>query len=126
MILETHYDNPNRLANVVDRSGMRLFFSDEQRQYEASSLFLGDGFVSREGQVIESDTKYEHTCPSGCTAMFKDSINIFAFLLHMHTTGQTIYTNKFDKDQKFLQNVAGVCFHEQSIFMPKLFGTIAF
>lgn len=107
IILETHYDNPNDEENAVDVSGATLYFADE-RPTEAGMLVLGDGIVSLAPQQVQHDYNYTSTCPSNCTQTWDNDINVFASLLHMHTTGREIYTNRYDKDGNFLETTNSV------------------
>lgn len=40
-IMETHYDNPTRRANMIDDSGIRITITPTLRQHEAGMLELG-------------------------------------------------------------------------------------
>merc|ERR1711931_37288 len=34
VILQMHYDNPTRMTGVTDNSGMRIYYTDDLRQYD--------------------------------------------------------------------------------------------
>lgn len=102
--METHYDNAGLERNNVDVSGMRLYYTDTLRPNRAGALQLADPFVTRRG-VVQSKFEYESTCPSNCTRKFSQNINIYSSLMHMHTTGQEIYTNKFSQNETFIENM---------------------
>lgn len=110
LIMEIHYDNPDALVGNVDSSGIRVYYTNKMRKYEAGSLVLADSFVSRIGQPVISGFKYMHTCPSECTSKFSQPINVYGSFLHMHTTGMTIYTNRFSKEEQFLGKLSSVNF----------------
>ncbi len=40
-MLETHYDNPAIHQDIVDHSGMRIFYTDKLREYDTGMLLLG-------------------------------------------------------------------------------------
>lgn len=103
--METHFDNPKKITGRVDRSGIRLHFSDKPRQFEMGTLQLGDSFVSRIGQIVRSDKPYVHTCPSECTRGFSQNITVFDSFLHMHRTGEETYINLFSENGTFLQTL---------------------
>ncbi len=41
LLLEMHYDNPLELDNIVDDSGMRLYFTKELRVNDLGLMILG-------------------------------------------------------------------------------------
>lgn len=108
LIMETHFDNPDAIKGNIDNSGVRIYYTDTMRDNEAASLLIGDQIISRFSEVIQSGFKYQHTCPSECTSKFNRTINIFSSVLHMHTTGKEIYTNKFSANGSFVENIGKV------------------
>lgn len=108
--MESHYDNPEDIADNVDASGVRVYYTNTVRKYEAGSLSLGDPLVSRDSETVISEFKYEHTCPSECTSKHSKPITVFGSFLHMHTTGKEIYTNKFARNGTFLEKVGSINF----------------
>lgn len=103
-IMETHYDNPDMEEETVDISGAKLYFADD-RPIKAGTLALGDPLVSLFGQPVKNDFEYVSSCPSNCTATWKENINVFMSVLHMHTTGRKIFTNHFDKNGTLIQRL---------------------
>lgn len=55
-MLETHYDNPALHHSVTDSSGVRIFYTDRVRRYDASMLLLG------------SEVNFLHAIPPAQTA----------------------------------------------------------
>lgn len=110
LVMETHFDNPTREMNRIDTSGLRVYYTDKTRKYEAGSLLLADSLIARSGEIVETGVRYQHTCPSVCTSRMSKPINIFASLLHMHTTGKSIYTNIFSLNNTFIKNLNKVGF----------------
>lgn len=108
LILETHFDNPTEIEGNIDNSGVRIYYTDTLREHEAASLLVGDQLVSRFEEVVQSGFKYQHSCPSECTSKFSRTINIYSSLLHMHTTGKEIYTNKFSANGTFIETIGKV------------------
>lgn len=121
LVMETHYDNPNELTDVFDSSGVRVYYTDRLREHEAGSLQVGDPLVSMAGETVESGVNYEFTCPSECTSLFSQDITVFAGGLHMHTTGESIYTNRYDQDETFLNNIGQVNFWSDAFQQYKQF-----
>lgn len=51
VLMEMHYDNPLMRDDIVDRSGMRLYYTPTLREYSASVMLLSMG-VSEQGQFV--------------------------------------------------------------------------
>eukprot|EP00579_Thalassiosira_antarctica_P022723 CAMPEP_0201989938 /NCGR_PEP_ID=MMETSP0904-20121228/93111_1 /ASSEMBLY_ACC=CAM_ASM_000553 /TAXON_ID=420261 /ORGANISM="Thalassiosira antarctica, Strain CCMP982" /LENGTH=880 /DNA_ID=CAMNT_0048544185 /DNA_START=21 /DNA_END=2663 /DNA_ORIENTATION=- len=87
--LEIHYDNPTLIEGMVDSSGVRLYYSNEEREEKAAILELGDAFVGLAGQNINAGlTRYQFTCPGECSAnVGSGSVTILNEYLHMHQNG---------------------------------------
>ena len=121
VILEVHYDNPSRQAGVVDNFGFEMFYVDTPRPNNAAGLTIGDptirmqvrhsnlpdwlpGFVrwpfDSGGLPPGHDLVHRQaTCPGSCTSSaLAEPIHVFASNLHMHYTGQKMYTEHFDPD----------------------------
>lgn len=105
LVLETHFDNPELLDDVVDISGARLYFTDKPRKFEAGTLGFGDNFVSLAPRTVIPEFEYQSTCPSSCSSKWKEPLNVFATLPHMHTTGRSMFLNRFSKGGEFIENV---------------------
>merc|ERR1712179_22218 len=45
-VLEVHYDNPGQKQGFVDSSGVRFFYTDKLRQYDAGVLQVGSSVSS--------------------------------------------------------------------------------
>lgn len=104
-VMETHFDNPDKLSGNIDYSGVRVYYTNTMRKYEAGSLLLGDITVARQGQTVRNGFEYEHSCTTACTSKFSRPINLYASGLHMHTTGMEIYTNKFSENGSFIETI---------------------
>jgi hypothetical protein len=109
LIMETHYNNADLVTDSVDESGVILYYTDKLRPNEAGALNTGDPFVSLFRTPVVSGKKYTFTCPSQCTEMFQEPVNIFAGFLHMHWTGHEILENKFSKNGTFVEQINAVC-----------------
>lgn len=67
--LEIHYDNPSLIEGRKDSSGLRFFYSLEERTHRAGILQVGDPFLALNGQDIKDGlTQYEFTCPGTCSS----------------------------------------------------------
>lgn len=72
--IEIHYNNPSLVSGKRDSSGVRLFYSLEERTHKAGVLELGDPFVVMRGEDISNGlSEYEFSCPGSCSSLFLDS-----------------------------------------------------
>jgi hypothetical protein len=89
-ILQVHYNNPNGLAGLVDRSGVLMEITSTTRQYSAAFLIVGiqNNAISippnKDNYGMESD---KVTVPSSLNGKI-----IFSSVLHMHLLGKRIWT----------------------------------
>ncbi|XP_042889305.1 DBH-like monooxygenase protein 1 [Penaeus japonicus] len=91
-MMEMHYDNPNYRQGIVDSSGLRIFLTENLRQYDAGFLVLGHAVES--SHIIPPERKWKTVghCDSGCLSQNipKDGISVFQGLLHTHLLGKDI------------------------------------
>ena len=40
-MLETHYDNPDMHQDLVDTSGIRIFYTDQLREHDTGMILIG-------------------------------------------------------------------------------------
>jgi hypothetical protein len=96
--IQTHFDNPDGDAGIVDTSGVRFYLAAEgaTRAMEFAVLQLGDPTVALRGQSLEEGlSSYTFTCPSlGSTA----NLTIYTHSLHMHATGAKMVTEHLRGD----------------------------
>ncbi|XP_018019970.1 DBH-like monooxygenase protein 1 [Hyalella azteca] len=87
-MLEIHYNNPQKVPNVRDSSGLRIFYTPKLRKYDTGTLVIGHGVDPT--QVIPprrpSWLSLGH-CSAQCTAQSvpKDGVRILAGAFHAHT-----------------------------------------
>jgi hypothetical protein len=88
--LQVHYDNPALIANAVDNSGVRFYFSNQPREHAMGVLQLGDPYVGLEGQTVGVGwNKHDFTCSGSCATMALggEPVTVIREFLHMHQTG---------------------------------------
>ncbi len=92
-MLETHYDNPAMKADIVDNSGIRVFYTDRVRTYDAAMMLLGSevNFLQMIPPLRESFVSAGR-CMSECTreALPESGINILNGVLHAHLAAKKI------------------------------------
>ncbi|GFR94142.1 tyramine beta hydroxylase [Elysia marginata] len=95
VLLEIHYNNPNKRSGVVDTSGIRFYVTSQLRQFEAGIMELGLEYTNKmavpPGQARFSLSGY---CVSECTeqGLPPQGIRVFASQLHTHLTGRRVVT----------------------------------
>ncbi|KAL7426091.1 hypothetical protein ACHAXH_000230, partial [Discostella pseudostelligera] len=98
--IEIHYNNPAQSTGMLDSSGLRFYYVNEERTHRAGVYQTGDPFVGLLGEEINDGlTQHTFTCPGECSGLFlassdvessdapADGVTIIAELLHMHQTG---------------------------------------
>jgi hypothetical protein len=69
--IETHYHNPSLISGMIDSSGMRFYFVNDERTHKAGMLEIGDPWLMLyETPISDGLTQYSFTCPSGCSNTF--------------------------------------------------------
>ncbi|XP_007233530.3 DBH-like monooxygenase protein 1 homolog [Astyanax mexicanus] len=101
VLMEMHFDNPALQTDVVDSSGLRLFYTPKLRTYDAGVIETGvwvslyhmlppgmEDFIT-EGHCTQEclQESLESEMPSG--------VSVFAALLHAHLAGRAIRTRHF-------------------------------
>eukprot|EP00238_Polyblepharides_amylifera_P002991 CAMPEP_0196589636 /NCGR_PEP_ID=MMETSP1081-20130531/64134_1 /TAXON_ID=36882 /ORGANISM="Pyramimonas amylifera, Strain CCMP720" /LENGTH=470 /DNA_ID=CAMNT_0041912489 /DNA_START=114 /DNA_END=1523 /DNA_ORIENTATION=+ len=90
--VQTHFDNPTLVPNLIDNSGIIAYYTSTLRQHDAGILQLGNPTVFY-GSILPSGiSKYVFNCPSSCTEEHKGPITVFRSSGHMHATGRQFYT----------------------------------
>jgi hypothetical protein len=99
-MMQTHFDNPQKLAGVVDNSGVKFYFAPEGTVLESEFgvLQLGDPNVHLSGTDVPDLSQAIFDCPNlRATKPF----TIARHLLHMHKRGARMFTQHV-RDGKLL------------------------
>jgi hypothetical protein len=100
--LEVHYDNPWLETDVLDSSGVRLYYTSKKRQHNLGVFMLGDPFVQLFGQPVGSST-HRFDCPSSCSSFaLSENVTVIREYLHMHKVGTTM-TNEHFRDGNLIR-----------------------
>jgi dopamine beta-monooxygenase len=95
LVLEVHYDNAHLKQNIIDSSGIRIYYENKLRTYDAGILEIGLEYNPK--MVIPPQLKSFHLngyCLGECTkASLKKPITLFASQLHTHLTGRRVWTS---------------------------------
>lgn len=97
IMVEIHYNNPDRDSGVVDNSGVQFIVTPSLRQFDAGIMELG--LVYSDANSIPPGQKafaISGVCAPECTNNLpEEGINIFASQLHAHLTGRKLWTSHF-------------------------------
>lgn len=99
LTLQMHYNNPESVSGVVDNSGVRLFYTENLRQFSAGVFQVGNPLADTSlygEQVGEGYTNWMFSCPGTCSAEYfadQGNITVFNEILHMHGTGKRIVSS---------------------------------
>jgi dopamine beta-monooxygenase len=107
--LQVHYDNAAQppAAGLRDNSGVRIWLSATTPVHQGATLQLGDGTLrlAESGAIIPTGRSFfQFSCP---TIALPHDITVFGSILHMHQTGDQMYTE--------LTNSAGVVTRPNSV-----------
>mmetsp|Transcript_2003 Transcript_2003/g.4945 ORF Transcript_2003/g.4945 Transcript_2003/m.4945 type:complete len:542 (+) Transcript_2003:262-1887(+) len=105
--MQIHYDNPTLKQGMRDSSGLKFYYTHDEREHRAGILEVGDPWLSLGGEEIAAGhTKYEFNCPGSCSAaallqkersVEDQGVTIISEFLHMHQTGVRM-TNEVLRD----------------------------
>jgi DOMON domain len=95
-----HYNNPNLVEGIVDRGGLRVYYTHKKREYELGIMGLGDSLSNLEGIPIPSGiTQYEFGCVPGCSKLALDEpVTVIQEMIHMHVDGYAAATYQIRDD----------------------------
>jgi hypothetical protein len=103
-----HYINLDHITGLKDSSGVRFYYTNEEREYRAGINDTGDPWVMLENTTINNGlTTYSITCPDACSSTYLTSpmrssnssgneeeeeggeggVTILSEMLHVHKTG---------------------------------------
>lgn len=68
-MIEMHYDNPSLKPEIVDNSGVKLYFTEQLREHDLGVLLLGiDGnYLSLQIPPKTDDIEFSGICYPECT-----------------------------------------------------------
>lgn len=99
LVLEIHFDNPKLRSDIIDNSGIRIFYQggeDESlRKYDAGIMEVGLEYNAKNSIPPQISVFHLHGhCLAECTRVaLKKPITIFASQLHTHLTGRRVWTS---------------------------------
>jgi len=125
--MQIHYDNPRRRSGMKDSSGLRFYYTNEERTHRAGVLEVGDPHLALRGKDIPDGlTKYSFHCPGSCSSSVlaqeklrggSQGVTVISEFLHMHDTGMRMTNEVIRGDQVVHKAVSDVYdFDQQGVF----------
>ena len=71
--IEIHYNNPALTSGMIDSSGLRFYYVNDERTYRAGVYQTGDPFVGLmeiAPEINDGLTQHTFTCPSECSSLY--------------------------------------------------------
>ncbi|XP_063889884.1 DBH-like monooxygenase protein 1 [Scylla paramamosain] len=89
-VMEMHYDNPKLTEGIVDNSGLRLFYTEKLRKYDAGIMSVGHSVTPYMIVPPKHTWKTVGHCSGHCTniAFPSEGIKVFQLFLHAHLLGR--------------------------------------
>ncbi|XP_060066098.1 tyramine beta-hydroxylase-like [Ylistrum balloti] len=86
-VLQLHWNNPEHRSDYTDSSGMKLYFTSNLRQHDATTLTVGTTYI--EIPPGEENVEVEALCSSDCSSRYLSGpIYIISAENHMHLLGR--------------------------------------
>ena len=101
LVLEVHFNNPYLKKGIIDRSGIRLFYTSTLREYDAGIMEIGLEYNAKNSMPPKADAfRISGYCAGECTqaALPPKGITVFASQLHTHLTGIEVFTRILKKN----------------------------
>ena len=71
ILIEIHYNNPDLIEGLKDSSGLKFYYTNQDKKHEAGILSVGDPLLGlNEESVGQGLTQYSFSCPSACSETF--------------------------------------------------------
>ncbi|KAM7367921.1 hypothetical protein PAMP_014186 [Pampus punctatissimus] len=99
--LEIHYNNPTKEKGRTDNSGLRLYYTDQLRQYDVGTLTTGFKPFDEINYKIPPGANEFHTYGVCNTTLFYQIMNpvpdlhVFSVMLHTHMVGRKVRVGHF-------------------------------
>lgn len=95
IMIQVHYNNPQRRTGIIDSSGMRVWLTEKLRPIEVGQAVFGTQVLPYGiDQVLPPKTSVFTTyayCTADCTKGFPaEGINVIGGLLHSHLAGKRL------------------------------------
>jgi hypothetical protein len=123
--MEVHYNNPSMTSGNINRSGARLTFTTNLREFDAAPMILGDPLLGlRNVPIGEGWSEWDFNCPSSCTKNYLDQeITVFTNWLHMHESGERMvfkqYNTEGERCKRSMRITSTISIKREDIWFPR-------
>ena len=109
--INIHYDNPSGLSGHLDSSGVRMYYTENLRTYDAGVAQFGDGIMSLAylPTGINPIGKHKFVCDTSCTsgalgASGLTHVTAFSRQHHMHLSGVRQTTRQYSASGELIRS----------------------
>jgi len=116
-VVQTHYNNPDRVSGLLDSSGLRLYHTQALRQHDIGVMQIGDPVLYLaliNQQVASGWSKHSFECGKMTSDFEADEVTVFSRFLHMHAAGERMEVVQMRGDQEVRRDSVEVYDFEQS------------
>ncbi|XP_053380250.1 uncharacterized protein LOC123524569 [Mercenaria mercenaria] len=86
--IQVHWENQQYLPNLMDGSGMTIYYTDQLRMYDAGVLFIGqDHMIIPPGK--KNHTEVGHCYPECSQRKWSEDVHVTFAINHMHYLGRS-------------------------------------
>ncbi len=101
LVLEVHFNNPYLKKDIIDQSGIRIYYTSKLRKSDAAIMEVGLEYNPKNSIPPQTNAfRISGYCASECTeaSLPQNGITIFASQLHTHLTGVQAFTRIIKKN----------------------------
>ncbi|ORY33880.1 PHM/PNGase F [Rhizoclosmatium globosum] len=98
--LQIHYNNQDNLSNLIDSSGLKIYYTTVLRPNDIGILTLGNEEIKIPANSPNFTSTTWNVCPASCTKQFSQNLTVISNGFHMHTLGYNITTKQIRNGQE--------------------------
>jgi dopamine beta-monooxygenase len=101
LVLEVHFNNPYLKKDIIDQSGIRIYYTSKLRKYDAAIMEVGLEYNAKNSIPPQTNSfRVSGYCTSECTkaTLPRNGITVFASQLHTHLNGIQVFTRIIKKN----------------------------
>ncbi len=101
LVLEVHFNNPYLKKDIIDQSGIRIYYTSELRKYDAAIMEVGLEYNAKNSIPPQTSAfRISGYCNGECTqvSLPEGGITVFASQLHTHLNGIQVFTRIIRKN----------------------------
>ena len=91
VMMQIHYNNPTKVANQVDSTGVTIFYTHKLRQYDIGVTLLGPVVFGITIPPNKQNVTVSNTCPVSCmNTIPEDGFKVIIHFFHAHKLGRKV------------------------------------